>query len=315
MAVIANALRRVGPTALGPPLARVTASLARRRVLSHDSACRVIEELVSQAPWPVVCSVDLVGHPCELELDLSINSCRSLYVQSPRDSFDWPSIRLFCALAREATAIVDVGANIGVYTYLSAAHAPRARILAYEPTPRLADLVERNLARNGWSARVDFRRAGVSASSGIMAFFVRENDHESTFEPTFVRGDVRDRIEVPVVALDDVMERDGIAGHGALMKIDVEGHETRLLDGLERTLRRSDGRPTLLIEFLGRAITDDRIIDRVLGFGLDVYAVGSRSLTRLGRTSDYGPVQEPGHYNFLVTERSPADVARLSAAP
>jgi hypothetical protein len=110
-------------------------------------------------------------------------------------------------------------------------------------------------------------------------------------------------ITVPVVALDDVFESDGIDPARTVCKIDVEGHEMKVLDGLERTLGRRTGRPTLLMEFLGRAITEERIIERVLDYGLDVYYVSSRPPVRLRSTSDFVPVQELGQWNFLLTDR------------
>jgi FkbM family methyltransferase len=307
MSLAARVLRRTGSTALGPPLVRLVAGLAQRQILGFGPACRAVEALVSDTSRPLttVLRVDLDGHSCQLELDLSIPSCRSLFIQPEfQRAADWPSIRLFCELAREATTIIDVGANFGIYTYFAATHARQSRLIAYEPAPRVAALFERNLARNGWTERVDVRRAGVSAAAGTMTFYVRENDHESTLEPTFVLWeDVRERIDVPVVALDDVFEREGVDAATALVKIDVEGHEMRVLDGFERTLRRSGGRPTVLMEFLGRAITEDCIIDRVVGYGLKVYYVTSSRLVPVLGTRDFERAQEVGSTNFLVTER------------
>jgi FkbM family methyltransferase len=310
MSLAARVLRRTGSTALGPPLVRLVAGLAQRQILGFGPACRAVEALVSDTSRPLttVLRVDLDGHSCQLELDLSIPSCRSLFIQPEfQRAADWPSIRLFCELAREATTIIDVGANFGIYTYFAATHARQSRLIAYEPAPRVAALFERNLARNGWTERVDVRRAGVSANAGSMTFYVRENDHESTFEPDLATvDDVRDRIQVPIVALDDVFEREAIDPSRALLKIDVEGHEMRVLDGLERTLRQSQGRPTLLMEFLGKAIVEDRILDRVVGFGLQVYYVTPTALVRVGSTSDLERVHQLGQSNFLVTERAVA---------
>ncbi len=306
MSLARRLLQRTGSTALGPPLVRLVGGLARGRMLGFGSACRAIEALMAGTPRvTTIIATDLDGHRCELELDLSIPSCRSVFVQPFHRADDWPSIRLFCQLARDATTIIDVGANLGVFTYFAVAHAPRARIIAYEPAPRMATLLEINLARNGWSRRVEVRRAGVSATSRSMTFYVRENDHESSFEDaSAVLADVRARVEVPVVALDDVFERESIVPATTLLKIDVEGHEMRVLDGLERTLARSGARPTVLMEFLGKAINEDRVIDRVLGLGLHVSYVTPRGLVRVASTSDLLRVHELGQSNFLLTDRA-----------
>jgi FkbM family methyltransferase len=317
MSVVAGALRRTGSTVLGLPLVRLVAGLAQWRMIGVGRANRTIEALVSGAPErTVIVPLDLGGARCDVELDLSIPSCRILLVQSMRRMAEWSSIRLFAALARDAPIIIDVGANFGIFTYCALAHAPRARVLAYEPAARLADLLERNLARNGWAARVDVRRAAVSSAAGRMTFYVRETDYESTLEATsVVWEDVRERVEVPVVALDDVFEREGFAANAecVVVKIDVEGHEMRVLDGFERTLRRPGHQPTVLMEFLGHAITEERVIDRVIGLGINVYYVTSRSLVPVMGTADFARAQEVGCNNFLLTPRAPAEMARYAA--
>ena len=312
MSVVARTLRRTGSTVLGPPLIALVARLGQRRILGGNSASRAVEELVSHsAHRTTVASIDLGASVVKLELDLSLPSCRSLLVQPLEQYADWSTIRLYTSLARQATTIFDIGANVGVFTYLAASHAPDARIIAYEPTPHLASLIERNVERNGWSPRVEVRRAGVSAEPGTMTFYVRANDQESTLESgRTASGDVRERFDVPVVSLDEVFEREGIAPETALLKIDVEGHEMKLLDGFERTLRRPHGKPKLIMEFLGRAINEGHIIDRVLGLGLNVSYITSRGLVRLGSTADFARAQELDQFNFLVT-----DWDRTSAPP
>src|SRR5581483_1195691 len=305
MSVVARALRRTGSTVLGPPLIALVARMGQRRLPGGSVAIRAVEELVSGGPRrTTVASVDLGAAPAScLELDLSLPGCLSLLVQPLSKHGDWSSMQLFTTLARDAHTIIDIGANVGVFTYLAALHAPRARVIAYEPTPRLAALIERNVARNGWSERVEVRRVAVSAEPGTLMFYVRQNDQESTLESgRTASGDVRERFEVPVVSLDDVFERDGIDAATALLKIDVEGHEMKVLDGFERTLRRPHGRPTLLMEFLGHAIVDDRIIERVLGLDLRVSYVTSHGLVALSSTHDFARAQELGQFNFLVAE-------------
>jgi hypothetical protein len=106
-----------------------------------------------------------------------------------------------------------------------------------------------------------------------------------------------------------VFAREGIDPATAVLKIDVEGHEVPVLDGFAKTLGQRGGRPTLLMEFLGRAISEDRIIERVLDLGLDVYYIATPGLVRLTSTNAFVPVQELGQWNFLLTDRAPPAVA------
>src|SRR5882757_2666549 len=65
------------------------------------------------------------------------------------DGFEPATVALFAALARQARAIVDVGANVGVFSLLAARLQPEARILAFEPQPVVAMSLARNVALSG----------------------------------------------------------------------------------------------------------------------------------------------------------------------
>jgi FkbM family methyltransferase len=284
-----------------------------RAVLPSDLACRAVQQLAAGGILTrVVVPVDLdASHPAMLELDLSLGGCVEMLVRTPSRSADGPTLDVFHALVRDATTVFDVGANVGLFTYVAASHAPQATVRAYEPNPALADLIDRNLARNGWTPRATVRREGVSALSGVRTFYMHAIDVESSFESARApRVGTASALSVSVVALDDVFESEQIDPSTAVLKVDVEGHEMRVLDGLERTLRQRGGRPTLLMEFLGRAITDERIIERVLDLGLRVYYVSSHGLVQLTSTRGLEPVQELSQWNFLLTDRPPPAIAR-----
>lgn len=283
-----------------------------RTVLPPTLAFRAVQRLAAAGIMTdVVVPVDLGGPtPTPLELDLALGGCAEMLVRPPRRSNDRPSLDAFEALVRDAQTVFDIGANVGLFTYVAASQAPQASIRAYEPIPRLSGLIERNLARNGWASRATVRREGVSATSEVRTFYVHDIDAESSFEPG--RGGTTNAIAVPVVALDDVFAREGIDPGTAVLKIDVEGHEMPVLDGFARTLAQRGARPRLLMEFLGRAITDDRIIERVLDLGLDVYYVASRGLVRLTSTQAFVPVQEVGQWNFVLTDRAPPPAVAIS---
>jgi len=312
-----RAIRAIGSTGYAPAALTGLAALTRGGIVPDHIGHRAVALLV--ASWSermVAGSLDLgAGRHARLDLDLGFDSCIDLLTTPLWRLPDQTAIRLFRAAATGASTIFDVGANVGLFTYLAAADAPRARIYAYEPNPPLAALITRNLKRNGWSGRSQVRAEGVGALPGHMTFYVLESDSESTFDGDAARqGTIVRELSVPVVALDDVLEQELIDAANAVMKIDVEGHEMRVLDGLERTLRVRGRRPLMLMEFLGRAIQHERVIDRVLGFGLSVYYLSSRGLVHLASTDDLQPVHELGHWNFLLTDRTTDEVRQLAGA-
>jgi FkbM family methyltransferase len=137
----------------------------------------------------------------------------------------------------EGGFVIDVGANVGFFTERFARWVgPGGRVLALEPEAANHAELLRRLAAKGLAARVDARRAVADAQSGT-ARLVINPDHP---------GDHRigeDGEPVPAVALDDAVPA---GAKVALIKIDVQGAELRVLAGASAILARD--RPALFVE-------------------------------------------------------------------
>jgi FkbM family methyltransferase len=176
-------------------------------------------------------------------------------------------LREFVSRARRARGTVDVGANAGLYTYHAAAVSPQVPLLALEPIVELADLLRANLYRNGRAAA---RVANVAASdmAGEAEFFVADSDEVSSLQSNHVQayeGNAGSRRLVRTATLDQLVRERGFE-HVDLIKIDVEGHERRVLDGAAAILDRH--RPVLVME-TGHEADGDRaaIHDRLARLG------------------------------------------------
>lgn len=161
-------------------------------------------------------------------------------------------------LLRPGDVFLDVGANVGSYTVL-AAGASGASVVAFEPDPKSAADLARNVAANSLEDRVTVRVAAVGASSGS-AFLT-------------VGAGPENRIAASGQSVDLVM-------HATCMKLDVEGHETAVLEGAARLL--SDPR------LLAVAIEDDRASEILVraGFERVGYDPWSRRLTEATRSAN-----------------------------
>lgn len=127
---------------------------------------------------------------------------------------------------------VDVGANIGSYSILAGVGAG-ADVLAFEPIPQTFKALERNILLNDLSGRVKAMNVGIGSKRGKLCF----SADRDTVNHVLAEGeDVRVRVQVDVLALDDVL-RDK---RPALIKIDVEGFESEVLAGAKRVLARPD---------------------------------------------------------------------------
>jgi FkbM family methyltransferase len=124
-------------------------------------------------------------------------------------------------------AILDVGANIGLVAAWAAKHLPGASIHCFEPVAANIPVLERNCP-----------------GAKINAVGVGHEPHRVRMHVD-LQGSIASRIDTPwqtrdmefdVVPLDEYVRGEQITDV-ALLKIDVEGMETDVLDGARETLR------------------------------------------------------------------------------
>ncbi|WP_254863542.1 FkbM family methyltransferase [Halovivax gelatinilyticus] len=123
----------------------------------------------------------------------------------------------------------DVGADKGLYASLAAAHGCE-EVIAFEPHPVRREALIRNLRRNDLSGRV--RSEALSDRNGTAAFDYR-------IQATDRVDDSSDRAAATFTAItargDDLVESHAVPVP-SVCKLDVEGAEFELLEGMEETL-------------------------------------------------------------------------------
>ena len=131
--------------------------------------------------------------------------------------------------------IVDVGANLGNHAVFFGAILRRS-VLAFEPEPQNFELLRQNIRNNGLDQTTHaFNIAAWHAHDKVKLAQNVENN-SGTFSVTGECGDI------PAAPLDDYLEDKRVA----LVKIDVEGAEINVLNGLDATIRKS--RPIITVE-------------------------------------------------------------------
>lgn len=134
--------------------------------------------------------------------------------------------------------VIDAGAHIGIFTLMAARRVGASgRVLAFEPSPGSRKILERNVRRNGLSW-VRISPAALADAPGTLPFYAADAAAGNPVGDTLSPVPGRDPVHVPVLRLDDAFSEAG-AAEVALLKIDVEGAELRLLDGAARTLERT----------------------------------------------------------------------------
>lgn len=126
---------------------------------------------------------------------------------------------------------VDVGANAGLYS-LWAAHLG-CRVTAFEPSSDVWHLLGQNIALNGFD--VQAVRAAVGSEDGTATFTRGKGPTNSLVSGDGAQLDVATSSEdVPVRSLDSVFPSQQLRG----IKVDVEGFERNVLEGMEAMLRQ-----------------------------------------------------------------------------
>jgi len=156
--------------------------------------------------------------------------------------------------------VFDVGANVGDKTAVFLELG--ARVVAFEPQPLCLRLIHKRFRDD---SRVTIVEEGVADSPGILTMSVCDSAKTiSTFAPEWKEGRFNnfrwsEQIEVPVITLDEAIERYGTP---VFTKIDVEGFEESVLLGL--------GKSTGILSFeFVREFADAtrRCLDRAVAIG------------------------------------------------
>ncbi len=184
--------------------------------------------------------------------------------------------RWFQSVCHPGMTFLDVGANIGYYTALgSHLVGLKGKVISVEPDPESFSYLEQTISANN--------------SNNVLAFQVAASD-KKTHLPLYIstenRGDNRlyasseDRTEILVKAqpLDELLFEHDI-DHVDLIKIDVQGYEPKVIEGLKKTISRSP-QIVLITEFWPKGITDAGadakvFLDNLRNLGLTLYELKS----------------------------------------
>jgi len=183
--------------------------------------------------------------------------------------------RIYAPFIRPGDLCFDIGAHLG--DRIRAWSRLKARIVALEPHPGMIRWLRRWY---GDRPNITLIEQAVGARTGNATLWIsRLTPSVSTLSqswleavrnsPRFARIHWDEQITVPVITLDDLIAR---YGRPAFCKIDVEGAELEVLQGLSQAL------PALSFEYIPATIE-----------------AALRCIDRLGRLGDY-------EYNWRVSE-------------
>jgi FkbM family methyltransferase len=165
-----------------------------------------------------------------------------------------PQVRAMCKLLKPGSVAYDIGANYGMHTLLFARlTGASGRVFAFEPSPEVFAALAYQLELNSIQT-VTIVNQAVAEKTGEAQFDIAH--HRGAGHLTDVG---RGAYKVETTSLDDfVFNRRELPPD--FIKIDVEGAESRVLQGAVQVIRQF--RPTMMIECHNPA--EDRAVGDIL---------------------------------------------------
>lgn len=166
---------------------------------------------------------------------------------------------------REDDWFADIGANIGSYTVLASAHAG-AKTVSIEPVPSTFAQLIKNVSVNQITDKVNTLNIAIGSQSGYIDF----TSSLDTMNHVAKKEEIN-TIKVLVETLDTVLQNYETP---ILLKIDVEGFETEVINGASATLQQNNLKAIIIeLNGLGKRYGYDekKIHNKLIGLGFSSY--------------------------------------------
>jgi FkbM family methyltransferase len=175
-------------------------------------------------------------------------------------------IEVFQKHLKTGMTFVDLGANVGFYTFLARSIiGQKGRVFAFEPYPRNAELIRASIRENSFHNNVTPVEAAVSdknrkallylspdasSENSLLDLEFRYDDDAKKEEFLGRKGQQEKRaITVDVVTVDDYFEKKVGDTKVDVIKMDIEGSEYRAFKGMSNKVLRDNDSMILMLEF------------------------------------------------------------------
>lgn len=215
---------------------------------------------------------------------------------------------IFRLLVQPGMQVIEVGANVGYYTLLTASLVGETgRVISVEANPHMAKFVNDNLDINGFRSRATVVEAAAYSDRRVLRFAIFR-DHmasSSLYATAQSAAGVGDQVtftEIQAMPLDDLVPP---GSRVDLVKVDAEGAELHVLQGASRII--ADNPDILLLLEHGPDLLREvhqsgasALFDFCAGMGMHCYLI--RTDSKLQRC-DFDDLMQAGHCDAVFTRR------------
>lgn len=180
--------------------------------------------------------------------------------------------------------LVDVGANVGAISILTARLRPDITVYAFEASPYIFSFLKANIEQNGLKNILAFNKAVHETDDHEMNFYAPEDEFgKGSFSQTYShKPEV-----VKTIRLDRFFALHNIVPD--VVKVDVQGYEYYVFKGMSEYFSTNNRKPIFLFEFESWAeriaLGNDNVgkaKECVLEYGYKIVPVGSKSSDHSG---------------------------------
>lgn len=190
------------------------------------------------------------------------------YIDNKYEEF---SSDIFINLVKENSVVVDIGANYGYYSLLASTKNKNGKTYAIEPVKENFDVLNKNVSENKFynietfncaisniSEKKEFNVTEASDSAGFY-----EHPNTKTYEKRAIQAHSLDDL-FPGIKVD-------------IIKIDTEGHEIHVLDGMKKIINSNEDL-LMLIEFNPKCLVNsgassEEFLNKIWSFGFSIFLI------------------------------------------
>jgi FkbM family methyltransferase len=212
------------------------------------------------------------------------------------------SMKLWSQLCKNSECVFDIGAHVGLYSLVAKTISPSSNVYAFEPVGRIYNKLLTNCNLN----KFDILHECIAISNKDGFAHIKDTNGEALSLDCSLnyneQYDNKDLIEIQTKTLKSLIEEYNIAKID-LMKIDVEGHEVSLLQGMGKYLQIM--KPTMIIEIVDEN-NGSKVHEMIKGFGYLYFNIDEINQPRLVPV-----LTRSDKYNFLLCNENIAKQLNL----
>jgi len=205
--------------------------------------------------------------PFTMKLDLSSDGIsKPLYYQGYREAC---FMHLLSSEIKPGYVCIDLGSNIGYTTlYMCGATGPTGKVYAIEPDPWNIDLLRDNIKLNNFDDMCEITQCAVSNFTGELDFWMSDKSNLSSVEKT---AHSTKMIRVKSYDLGTFLEGRSFPN---FIKMDIEGHEVKVLGGAIDFFSKNEGPIKILLEVHPSMYSAENDFEKVL---VEYFKMGFRN--------------------------------------